>query len=149
MLKLIIRREFMTKKIVLVASAVLSALLLCNFNSVKNKNSASSKEIKPSAEQKPGNVMPYPTPYNSALQDFKFDFTIDKKTSASFLVIYSGDKVEIKRIALGVLEKGNYSRVFDRAEFAGIQSGIYFYRFESVPNELNDNQEYKILYILR
>lgn len=139
----------MTKKIVLVASAILSVLLLCNYNTPKNQNSSNGKEIKPSVEQKPVNIMPYPTPYNSALQDLKFDFTIDTKTNAAFLVIYSGEKAEIKRIALGALEPGNYSKVFDRTEFAGIQSGTYFYRIESVPNEMNDNQEYKIIYILR
>ncbi|GEM_PF-2509691 len=139
----------MTKKIVLVASAILSVLLFCNYNTSKNQNSSPVKEMKPPEEQKQANALPYPTPYNSALQDFKLNFTIDKKISAAFLVIYTGDKAEIKRISLGALEPGSYSRVFDMAEFSGIQSGTYFYRIESGPNEMNGNQDYKMIYILR
>jgi hypothetical protein len=91
----------------------------------------------------------YPTPYNSAHQDLKIDISIKDKINSAVLVIYTSDKKEIKRISIGALEKGNYSKRFDRTEFKGIESGTYYFRIMDSSDVNGDNQDHKLFYIIR
>ena len=102
----------------------------------------------PTAE-KTQSAMAFPTPYNSALQDLKFEFSVSMKSDAVTLMIYTADKVLIKRIELGALAAGSYIRVFDRTEFAGIESGTYYYNIIYNHDGRPETTDYRVMYILR
>jgi hypothetical protein len=163
-------RYKMRKNLKFAASVIILLLILCAPLISKNSN-APVKEEKPAVENqaveappapapvvkdeaapalnKPENAMAFPTPYNSALQDFKFEFSILIKSDAVSLVIYTSDKIEIKRIELGPMDPGKYIKVFDRAEFAGIPSGTYYYRIIFTLDNQAETTDYTLMYILK
>jgi hypothetical protein len=138
----------MIKKLFLISLPLLLIIFL--YGTVASKNSKQSFQDDKSTETREiNNVMPYPTPYNAALQDLKFEFSIDKKTDSAFLVILNGDNKQIKKISLGPLDAGINSRVFDRMEFAGIDSGTYRYCIEYADSGATIRSDYRVFYLLR
>jgi len=107
------------------------------------------KNVKTAPRPQSRNFNPYPTPYNSAQQDLKIDISIDEKINSAAFVLYTSDKKEIERLSLGALEKGNYSRTFDRGEFKGIANGTYYFRIIDLSSGNGDGRDYKPFYILR